>query len=208
MFRFPADPRKRQQWLEALNLAESDINDQSRVCSRHFLHGDSSNIPMLNLGSRFASPRKDSERSKRAQKRRRIMQSPTLVTNPEKRQATSRASSVSTHEEVLVTASYSDSSILSPEEANMVTSMPAALSDSSSFILSSEGPTTALAARVEMLEAETRALHAACNKFSPASPVYFRLEQISYSDRLIQFYTGFVSHRILTLIFLVLLCIA
>ena len=71
MFRFPADPKRRQQWLEALGVAESAISEQSRVCSRHFLHGDSSNVPVLNLGSRFASPRKkESERSKRAQKRR------------------------------------------------------------------------------------------------------------------------------------------
>jgi hypothetical protein len=94
------------------------------------------------------------------------------------------------------TASFSDSSILSPPEFNLVTtSTPVCLSDSS-FRLSSEGPPTALAARVEVLEAETRALHSVCNKFSNV-PTHFRLEQISNSDDLIQFYTGFVSHQVL-----------
>lgn len=208
MFRFPADPKRRQQWLEALSLAENDISDQSRVCSRHFLHGDSSNVPVLNLGSRFASPRKkDSERSERAQKRRHLIQS---STNPKKKctpqdlstqASSSRASSVSVHEdgaEVTGTAIFSDSrdsSIFSPYESSLVTSTPVRLSDSS-FRLSSEGPATALAARVEVLEAETRALHSACNKFSNV-PTHFRLEQISTNDSLIQFYTGFVSHQVL-----------
>lgn len=71
MYRFPnsKDKVKRQQWLMALNLSEDDITENSRVC-RHFLHGSSSNIPSLDIGRRFASPRKrDSDRSKRAQKR-------------------------------------------------------------------------------------------------------------------------------------------
>lgn len=156
MFRFPADPQRRQQWLEALSLAESDLSDQSRVCSWHFLHGDSLNVPVPNLGSRFASPRKkDSERGKRAQKRRHLILSPTLVTNPKKKcvpqdtstqASSSRASSESTYEadraEIMVTAS--DSSVLSPQEYGLDTSTPVCLSDSS-FRLSSEGPATALA---------------------------------------------------------------
>ena len=209
MFRFPADLQRRQQCLEALSLAESDISDQSRVCSRHFLHGDSSNVPILNLGCRFASPcKKDSERGKRAQKRRHLIQSPTspsLVTNPKKKCApqdmsaqasSSRASSVSTYENIAENmGTASDSSILSPQEYGVVTSTPVCLSDSS-FRLSSEGPATALAARVEVLEAETQALHSVCNKFSKV-PTHFCLEQISHSDELVQFYTGFVSHQVL-----------
>lgn len=209
MFRFPADPKRRQQWLEALGVAESDISDQSRVCSRHFLHGDSSNVPVLNLGSRFASPRKkESERSKRAQKRRHF-KLPTLVSNTKKKcvpqdlstqASSSRASSVSAFEDRAETmGTASDSSILSPQEYNLVTSTPVCLSDSS-FRLSSEGPATALAARVEVLEAETRALHSVYSKFSNV-PTHFCLEQISSSDDLIQFYTGFVSHQVLTYFF-------
>ena len=63
--------------------------------------------------------------------------------------------------------------------------------------MSSEGPATALAARIEVLEAETQALHSVYNNISTKVPTYFRLEQISNSDHLIQFYTGFVSHQVL-----------
>ena len=70
MFRFPADEKKRKQWMETINLAEGNITEHSRVCSRHFLHGDPSNPPSLDLGKRFASPKKVStERGMRAIKR-------------------------------------------------------------------------------------------------------------------------------------------
>ena len=55
MFLFPADKTKRQKWLEALNLTEAEIGEHAR---RHFLHGDPSNIPSLDIGKRFASPKK------------------------------------------------------------------------------------------------------------------------------------------------------
>ena len=69
MYRFPAVKEKRQQWLIALNILEEDVSKHSHVCSKHFLHGSSSNIPSVNIGQRFASPKKrDSERSRRAEK--------------------------------------------------------------------------------------------------------------------------------------------
>ena len=69
-FAFPAHERKRKQWLEAFNIAEGDITEHSRICSRHFLHGDPSNPPSLDLGKRFASPKKVStERGMKAIKR-------------------------------------------------------------------------------------------------------------------------------------------
>ena len=58
--RFPpkAEPVKRQQWLNALNLAEDEVQDHHRICSRHFPNGDASQLPSLSIGKRFASPRK------------------------------------------------------------------------------------------------------------------------------------------------------
>ena len=44
MFQFPSDKVKREQWLEALCLTEDDITESSRICSRHFFSGDSSNL--------------------------------------------------------------------------------------------------------------------------------------------------------------------
>ena len=58
MFRLPADKKRRQQWLDALDLTEDDVNEYTRVCSRHFLHGNPSNPPSLDLGKKFASPKK------------------------------------------------------------------------------------------------------------------------------------------------------
>ena len=53
--------------LVSLNLTEGDITEQSRICSKHFLHGHSLSLPVLSLGRRFASPRKsDTERNSRA----------------------------------------------------------------------------------------------------------------------------------------------
>ena len=71
MHRFPAAGQaQRQQWLSALNLKE-DINDNSRLCSRHFMYGNVSNLPTLHLGQKFASPKKpEGERAKWALKRR------------------------------------------------------------------------------------------------------------------------------------------
>ena len=103
MFRFPANLEKRRQWLEALDMTEDLITQNSRVCSKHFLHGNPSSPPLANLGKRFASPKKvDTARSKRATKRvdrslflhppvpaKRLALTPTSVT------PSSRASSVS-----------------------------------------------------------------------------------------------------------------
>ena len=74
MFRVPAEKKRRQQWLDTLQLCENDVNEHTRVCSRHFLHGNPSNIPALDLGKRFASPKKVIlARSKRAMKRARLL---------------------------------------------------------------------------------------------------------------------------------------
>ena len=70
MHRFPPlfNPGKRQQWLTALNLKPEQVKDYHCVCSRHFRHGDTTNLPSLHLGKRFTSPKKISPRSLRAKK--------------------------------------------------------------------------------------------------------------------------------------------
>ena len=70
LHRLPQKDPKRGRWLEALGLVEEDLKDFHRVCSRHFLDGDATKDPQLNLGKRFASPKKRwTSRAKRAQKR-------------------------------------------------------------------------------------------------------------------------------------------
>ena len=70
MHRFPSDPTKKQEWLRVLGLTEDDVTQNSRVCSRHFLFGDTS-IPLsLDIEKRFSSPKKlHQDRGKRALKR-------------------------------------------------------------------------------------------------------------------------------------------
>ena len=53
MFQFPSNETKCQSWLAASNMNPSEISEHSRVCSSHFLNGDSSNPPSLNLGRKF-----------------------------------------------------------------------------------------------------------------------------------------------------------
>ena len=73
LHRFPRKEPKRGRWLEALDLVEEDLKDFHRVCSRHFPDGDATKDPQLNLGKRFASPKKRwTSRTKRAQKRTRL----------------------------------------------------------------------------------------------------------------------------------------
>ena len=58
LYRLPRKESKRGQWLEALGLVEDGLKDLHRVCSRHFLDGNATKDPQLNLGKRFASPKK------------------------------------------------------------------------------------------------------------------------------------------------------
>ena len=61
--RFPANPEKRAVWLRMFQIDESDVKPYFRVCSRHFPDGDAKKEPEVNLGKRFASPRKRSSSS-------------------------------------------------------------------------------------------------------------------------------------------------
>ena len=57
----------------ALNLTEGDVSEYHRICSRHFQNGDTTQIPSLNLGERFISPKKSSsQRCKTAHKRKNL----------------------------------------------------------------------------------------------------------------------------------------
>ena len=59
MFQFPANKTKRGQWLTAFGLSEGNTKEHTRICSRHFLGGDSNQVPTLKLVKRFSSPKKN-----------------------------------------------------------------------------------------------------------------------------------------------------
>ena len=192
MFRFPADKRNRQRWLEALNLTEAEVGEHSRVCSRHFLHGDPSTVPSLDIGKRFASPKKISTgRGVRTLKR--ATRSPSFSSTPK----TKRSATLSSSRASSVTAPTPENT--TDEEPMSVTIGEPLLSDYSihEFPLQDSGKQsdTALAARVELLEAETTYLRAQIemNKV----PLHFRIEQIADDSALVRFYTGFASYSLL-----------
>ena len=54
LHRFPKKPEIRKKWLDGLELTESDINSESRVCSMHFRDGNIKNIPSIHIGIKFA----------------------------------------------------------------------------------------------------------------------------------------------------------
>ena len=53
-----SDAVNTQKWLVALNFTEDDVLEHHRTCSQHFRNGDTTQIPSLPLGARFASPKK------------------------------------------------------------------------------------------------------------------------------------------------------
>jgi len=201
MFRIPAEPNRRKQWLEVLDINEADVHDHTRVCSRHFLHGDSSNLPSLNLGKRFASPKKkDTARGIRAQKR--ALLSPSVTPPPPSKSLCLQTPSSSRGSSVVGQTPCSTDT----EDPMCVSIGEPLLSDSSYGIheLPSEQDDSvhvsevALKAKIEVLEAE-----ASQSQYYRAVSTsrFFRVEQIANNDDLIRFYTGFNSYSLFLLFF-------
>ena len=60
-YRFPVAKSRRTLWISKQTTMSSDqVMPHSRVCSRHFHTRDTTKQPQLNLGKRFAPPRKKS----------------------------------------------------------------------------------------------------------------------------------------------------
>ena len=163
MFRLLADKTRRQQWLDALNLTEDDVNELTHICSRHFLHGDPCNTPALDLGKRFASPKKmNMDQSRRALKRAgRSLSTTSLTVTP----SSSRASSVSAP----TPGSTTDEEPMSVAIGEPLLSVHELPSQGDN-----EESGTALAARVEYLEAETKHLRSRID--AKKAPLLFRIE--------------------------------
>ncbi len=53
--RFPADPVRRDTWL---HVFQAQVKPHTRICCRHFPGADVRKDPQVNLGKRFASPKK------------------------------------------------------------------------------------------------------------------------------------------------------
>ena len=208
--RFPSEKTRRQRWLEAFKLDESQLRPQSRVCSRHFPNGDSKKDPLVTLGKRFASPVKPKHpRTKRAKARydakqlAELKRSVSPALSQSSRSITPSESVLSLDSQVKAfTASVGEQL----ETDYYVHELPSDSGDgecdtgsaSASLLKEPSDDTaevtvrTALLARIEVLEAENHSLRS--NVASPQQ--HFRIEQIEHDDSLIRFYTGFPSYRV------------
>lgn len=199
--RFPKDQRRRAVWLKVFDMKEEDVKPSHRVCSRHFPGADSTKDPESTLGKRFASPIKKGPRAKRAKSResnkqlRELYGSPISPTPSTSRSATPYSvpnpaenppltvevgeplhSDYNVHEVSLPDNDASSQTFVQPQ------------SHSQDEILAN----TALLARIEYLESKVKNLEAK----HVSTKSYFRIEQVKSDDRLVRFYTGFITYSV------------
>ena len=209
MHRFPTDPSKKSQWLKAVNLNEGDIHEHTRICSVHFLYGDTSSAPSLCLGNRFASPKKlQLSRGQRSLKRQK-----TSPTPPPKRPVivSERVSSSRSRTVTPAPSDTTDESDRMSEVLSVSVGEPL-LSDYSIHDLPDEENTSdhstnlvLMNSHIEALRAENHQLEVNNRKLkseiSSTKSSFFRLEDVASDDKLIKFYTGFTSYEVLLLFF-------
>ena len=174
---------KRAVWLRVFQLDESGLKPYSRVCSRHFPDGDAKKEPEVNLGKQVTSPKKrDHPRAKRAKIRDSVKELAELRL---------KSLTVSPSTSRFVTPTVQISTCATESGCSTPATVPAAQPPSDTEVLVN----TALLARVEALEAENSRLKRDLDKCEKKRQ-YFRLEQVKHDDKLIRFYTGFVSYAI------------
>ena len=188
--RVPKEAEKRALWLEVFSLREEDIKPSTRVCSRHFPDRDASKSPNVTLGKRFASPIKQGPRAKCAKEReeQRMLKehSMTPASASSSRSVTPAAGTSAMIHTVMVGEQL--------ESDYLVHELPGS-SSLQAFSNESLLVDRALLARIEMLEAENSRLQKKSEKH------YFRVEDIQRDDKLVWFYTGFVSYALVLAFF-------
>jgi len=196
----PSDPGRRAIWLRVFHLQESDIKAHHHVCSRHFPNGDAKNDPTTTRGKRFTSPIKKGPRAKRAKVREAKKQLSELYSTVSPTPSSSRSVTPSTFEQPALTVAVgkqlqSDHQVHeSPggaDDASDCSSLPAGFqsySHSQTEVLVN----TALLARIEYLESKNARLKKECLP----TTTHFRIEQVKHDDRLVRFYTGFITYHI------------
>lgn len=188
---FPSNPERRQQWCLALCMEEKDLPADARVCSRHFADGDTSNLPSLTLGKRFASPKKRPVRvrvplsPKKKQKRAKRSPADNLSLTPS-----------TPSESPVVSESITSMSTVGESECNVPTPSTSNTDEDRRDLQITVN--AALMARIEVLEHENASLK---RSLEASSKKPFRLEDIAHDDRLVRTYTGFPSYVVLLAFF-------
>ena len=186
MHRFPEDHEKRQQWCLALNIAVTNIPKDARISTRHFPNGDTTNLPSLVLGKRFASPKKRPApfrlpappRKKRKQRKQSVSSSSSCSYSPSVQSLESDNSTCSVDENSSVLSTPSRSSVGEDNDLQIIVN-------------------SALLARIEVLERQNASLKRSLE--SVKKP--FQLEEIAHDDQLVRAYTGFPSYEVLLAFF-------
>ncbi|KAL5467348.1 hypothetical protein EMCRGX_G031561 [Ephydatia muelleri] len=201
--RFPTNLERRAIWLTVFNLQEKDIKPHHSVCSRHFLNGDVKNKPETNPGKRFPSPLKSGPRAKRAKNREANKQLIGLYSTTGSLTSTSVSPTPSSSKSVTTSTIIQPPLSVADVGEQLVSDyqvheLPNNVDDASSTLptngLQSSSLQTvplvnaALLARIEYLEAQ--------NTSRNECPPTFRIDQVKHDDRLVRFYTGFITYRI------------
>ena len=197
---------RRKQWLKILGLSEDDITAHHKVCSRHFPNRDSTQIPSLNLGRKFQSPKKlFTSRAERAAKRsaqaaytskQQLCVTPNvspqmtpMETDTDVGSDTSLRMSTPIGEQLLSTSDYSLYELPDLNEGSSDSVMGSGKSstqDVTNVIVHS-----AILPQIRTLEEEKKRL---ITQLQSKKQV-FGIESIAGNDSLVQFYTGFKSYE-------------
>ena len=81
-FSSSSDQARRELWLRVFKLTGEQVKAHSRVWSRHFPRADPRNDPEMNIGKRFASPRKKGVRRAKRAKIREARKQLTILKSP------------------------------------------------------------------------------------------------------------------------------
>ena len=210
MHRFPAEKTKKQRWLNALGLKDDDVGSYHRVCSRHFPEGDAkSHDPQLNLGKRFASPKKRwTGRAKRAKRREAarnlFREAETSATDDPSPGSISTNDSEEVKKHPLMVAEvgeqletdYQLHELPTDDSLSTSTSSGALSSPFSSVSVSDKSTRVlvdkALLSRIELLEAENKELKSKLSKISRKTSV----GDVAGNDDLVKLYTGFTTYSV------------
>ncbi len=205
LHRFPPKSQieMRKKWLKALNLSENDLTGHHKVCSRHFQNGDASLVPTLFLGRKFQSPKKrDSRRSslRSTSECDCTGRGESSNASPSSQQVTPMDTDIECGSDSSIHTRMSTpigETLLSTSDYSVFE-----LPDVDNSSLNSQDTTNtvikdAILPRLRALENEKQNLVA---KFE-CEWQWFRIENISHSDSLVHFYSGFRSYEQLLLFY-------
>lgn len=198
--RFPRDAAVRAIWLEVFKLQESALKPSTRVCSRHFPDGDVKKKPTLTVGELDI----DSDWPCLVY----CMFTVSLIllyccrtigkrfASPIKPGARASRAKVRAFVREYSTTPAPASRSVTPTVTSEEPGTPRSTETESTDQATSAIVHTALLARIEYLESVNAKL-----RETPKAKQYFRIEDMQDNDKMVSFYTGFVSYMVFNAFF-------